>query len=135
MLAGLRGSGQEHSVTAQMLTASLGLWYLRSGRVAEAGGILASSIDYWEDRTIETDPWMQDLRAMSAVAQLMKLRESDRAGVGETTHGDRAAMASLEADLRVVADGYARANRNGPIPGLVRDALAKAATDERDILR
>lgn len=118
---------QSDTVSSQLLSQPLAMWQIYDGKYDKAEKLLADSEAYWTSKAVPaTDPWIQDIRKLSAAAKL--LRRLDELKLSPPNDG-RTIQQNLEVEISNVKS-YVNQSKleldHGPITKLLNKALAAA---------
>lgn len=118
---------QSDTVSSQLLSQPLAMWQIHDGNYAKAEKLLADSEAYWTSKAVPaTDPWIQDIRKLSAAAKL--LRRLDELKLNPPSDG-RTIRQHLEPEITSVKSFVNQSKiefDQGPITKLLNKALAAA---------
>lgn len=110
------------SITARLVEPSLALWLIRQGRPTEARPILDEAVSFWDQLSPAADPWIREIRLLRDIATYLHL-ESEAREWGLSA-GQHARRGDLRERLLATQRRLREADRGGPIPLLLDDALA-----------
>lgn len=123
--ARLQLHGDADTVTSQLISPSLALWYIRANKPQDALRLLTASEDFWSTRTTASDPWVQELRSMSAAARLLQRLHEVQSASTESHASLHEQLAPEIKDVRNWISLHARKGNQGPILELLTETLNK----------
>ncbi len=130
--ARFKSKHEASTVSSEMLSPSLALWYIRAGDPARAESLLAESEAYWASKTIPTDPWIHEIRSLSAAARLLRRLNEVCAAPDINGQTVQQQIATEIDNVRSLVAQNQREYNMGPVAIILKDALTKATKATRD---